>query len=114
MFNRQRATMQLICEVTDKNYYSSAFSTFLILIAEYGDNFLDLIFGGKIIHKVRKKAKIRNLYNQIPHLIQDAITESAKNIKHHIQESQEVSPFPAGDLKAAMNRQDSMTDMKHK
>ena len=25
--------------------------------------------------------------------------------KHHIQESQEVSPFPAGDHKAAMNRQ---------
>ena len=34
--------------------------------------------------------------------------------KHHTQESQEVSPFPAGDHKAAMNRQDSMTDMKHK
>ena len=30
--------------------------------------------------------------------------------KHYIQESQEVSPFPAGDHKAAMNRQDSMTD----
>ena len=28
--------------------------------------------------------------------------------------SQEVSPFPAGDHKAAMNRQDSMTDTKHK
>ena len=28
----------------------------------------------------------------------------------HTQESQEVSPFPAGDHKAAINRQDSMTD----
>ena len=32
--------------------------------------------------------------------------------KHHKQESKEVSPFPAGDHKAARNRQDSMTDMK--
>ena len=31
--------------------------------------------------------------------------------KHHIEESQEVSPlnFPAGGHKAAMNRQESMT-----
>ena len=34
--------------------------------------------------------------------------------KHHIQESQEVNPLQAGDHKAAMNRQDSMTDTKHK
>ena len=33
--------------------------------------------------------------------------------KRHIQESKEVSPFPAGDHKDARNRQDSMTD-KHK
>ena len=26
--------------------------------------------------------------------------------KRHLQESQEVSPFPTGDHKAAMNRQD--------
>ena len=30
--------------------------------------------------------------------------------KHHKQESQEASPFPAGRHKAAMDRQDSMTD----
>ena len=48
--------------------------------------------------KVRKKAKIRNRYNQAPHLIQDTTWESNKNtIKHHTQESQEFSPFPAGD-----------------
>ena len=29
--------------------------------------------------------------------------------KHHIQESQEVIPLPAGEQKAAINRQDSMT-----
>ena len=29
--------------------------------------------------KVRKKAKIRNRYNQVPHLTQDTIWESDKN-----------------------------------
>ena len=54
--------------------------------------------------KVRKRAKIRNRYNQVPHLTQDAIWESDKHtIRHHI-ESQEVSPFPAGDYKASINR----------
>ena len=35
-------------------------------------------------------------------------------IKHHTQESQEVSPFPAGDHKATINRQESMTNTKQK
>ena len=30
------------------------------------------------------------------------------------QESQEVSPFPTGDRKAARNRQDSITDIEFK
>ena len=51
-----------------------------------------------------KEAKIRNQYNQVPHLTQDTTWESDKNtIKHNIQESQEVSPFPAGDHEAAIN-----------
>ena len=65
--------------------------------------------------KVSKREKIRNRYNQVPHLTQDTTWESDKNTrKHHIQESQEVSPFPAGDHKAAMNRQESMTNKKLK
>ena len=42
--------------------------------------------------------------------IQSSITST------HTQESQEVSPFPAGDHKAARNRQDSITktNMTHK
>ena len=48
--------------------------------------------------KIRKKAYFRNPYNQIPHLTQDTIWESDKHTrKHHKQENQEVSPFPAGD-----------------
>ena len=68
-----------------------------------------------LIQKVRKNAKIRNRYNQVPHLAQDITWESDKNTrKYHIQESQEVSHFPTGDHKAAMNRQDSKTDTKTK
>ena len=65
------------------------------------------------MHKVSKKAKIRNQYNQVPHLTHDTTLESDKKI--HIQASQEVSPFPAGgDHKAAMNRQESTTNTEHK
>ena len=54
--------------------------------------------------KVRKRAKIRNQYNQAPHLTQDTngkVTTSQLDIKN---ESQQVSPFPAGDHKASINR----------
>ena len=56
-------------------------------------------------YKVRKKAKIRNRYNQAPHLTQDTTWDSDKTTTHHIQESREVTPFPAGDHKATMNWQ---------
>ena len=60
--------------------------------------------------KVKKKANIRNQYNQVLHLTWDTIWENDKNTrKHHTQESQEDSPFPAGDYKTARNRQDSIT-----
>ena len=68
-----------------------------------------------VIFKVRKRAQVRNRYNQAQHLTQETTWESDKNTrKHYIRESQEVSPFQAGDHKAAMNRQDSMTDTKYK
>ena len=71
----------------------------------------------EFVPTVKKKAKIKNRYNQVPHLTRDTIWESDKNTrKHRIQESQEVSRFPAGDDKAARNRQDSIikTNVKHK
>ena len=49
-------------------------------------------------------AKLRNRYNQAPHLTQDTdgkVTTSQLDITN---ESQEVSPFPAGDYKASINR----------
>ena len=57
-----------------------------------------------VTYKVLKKAKIRNRYNQAPHLTQDTngkVTTSQLDITN---ESQEVSPFPEVDHKASMNR----------
>ena len=54
--------------------------------------------------KVRKGAKIRNRYNQAPHLTQDSngkVTTSQLDITN---ESQEVSPFPAGDHHAPYHK----------
>ena len=58
----------------------------------------------KYIIKISKGAKIRNRYNQVPHLTQDTngkVTNAELDITN---ESQEVSPFPAGDPKAHINR----------
>ena len=54
--------------------------------------------------KVSNGAKIRNRYNQVPHLTQDTKWESDKLTEDTTNESQEVSPFPAGDHKAHINR----------
>ena len=62
------------------------------------------------VYKVRKAAKFRNRYNQVPHLTQDTTWESDKNTVNITNKSQQVSPFPAGDHKAAMNRPESMTN----
>ena len=59
--------------------------------------------------KVRKTARIRNRYNQVPHLSQDTKWESNKITINISNKSQEVSPFPSGDYKAAMNRRESLT-----
>ena len=56
-------------------------------------------------------AKIRNRYNQAPHLTQDTTWESNKTTINITNKSQEVSPFPAGDQ--AMNRRKSMTITRH-
>ena len=63
--------------------------------------------------KVRKREKIRNRYNQVPHLTQDTngkVTNSQLDITN---ENQEVSPFPAGDHKASINRR-ARKHNKHK
>ena len=65
------------------------------------------------MYKVRKTAKIRNQYNQESHLSQDTKWESKKITINITNKSQEASPFPPGDHKAAINEQTQKHD-KHK
>ena len=54
--------------------------------------------------KTSKGVKIRNKYNQVPHLTQDTNGKVTNSRLDTTKESQEVSPFPAGDHKAHINR----------
>ena len=53
--------------------------------------------------KVSKGAKIRNRYNQVPHLTQDTNGKVTNSETYTTKESLEVNPFPAGDHKAHVN-----------
>ena len=69
--------------------------------------------------KTSKGAKIRNRYNQVPHLTQDTNGIVINLQLDTTNESQEVSPFPAGDHKAHINRRAQRhskhkTEQKHK
>ena len=50
--------------------------------------------------KVSKGAKIRNRYNQVPHLTHDTNGKVTNSQLDTTIENQEASPFPAGDHKA--------------
>ena len=66
-----------------------------------------LLKQGYLYHKLRKVskgAKIRNRYNQVPHRKQDTNGKVTNSQLDTTNESQEVSPFPAGDHKAHINR----------
>ena len=77
------------------------------------------IYSNNTSVKVSKGAKIRSRYNRVPYPIQDTngkVTNSQLDITN---ESQEVSPFPAGDHKAHINRRAQRhskhkTEQKHK
>ena len=49
-------------------------------------------------------AKIRNRYNQVPHLTQNTNGKVTNSQLDTTNESQEVSPFPAGNHKAHINK----------
>ena len=71
------------------------------------------------VRKVSKGAKIRNRYSQVPHLTQDTNGKVTNSQLDTTKESQEVSPFPAGDHKAHINRRaqrhsKQKTEQKHK
>ena len=63
--------------------------------------------------KVNKGAKIRNRYNQVPRLTQDTNGKVTNSQLDTTNESQEVSPFEAGDHKAHINRR-AQRHSKHK
>ena len=55
-------------------------------------------------NKSKNRAKIRNRYNQAPHLTQGTNGKVETSQLDITNESQEISPFPAGDHKASINR----------
>ena len=82
-------------------------------------NYVNLIFtlvvsSLKSLKKQRKATKIGKQYNQVPHLTQNTTCESDKTQLNITNKSPEVSPYPAGDHKAAMNRRESMKNTINK
>ena len=67
-----------------------------------------------VVVKVRKTPRIWNQYNQVAHLSQYNKWESNKITIKITNKGQEISPFPSGDHKAAINRRKSMTNTRHK
>ena len=79
-------------------------------------HFIQVIKGTKKFYyeiKVSKGAKIRNRYNQVSHRTQDTIGKVTNSQSDTTNESQEVSPFPAGDHKEHINRR-AQRQSKHK
>ena len=64
--------------------------------------------------EVSKGTKIRNRYNHIPHLTQGTHGKVTTSQLDTTNESQEVSPFPAGEHKAHINRRTQKTLKIHK
>ena len=65
-----------------------------------------------VISKImRRKCDTRG---QVPHLTQDTTWESNKNTMNITNKCQGVSPFPAGDYKAAMNRRKNIRNTRYK
>ena len=64
--------------------------------------------------KVSKDAKIRNRYNQVPHLTQDTNGKVTSSQLDTTNESQEVSLFPAGDHKAQTDAHKGIANTKQK
>ena len=62
----------------------------------------------KMYIKVSKSAKIRNRYNQVPHMTQDTNGKVTNSQLDTANESQDVSPFQEGDHEAHINRRAQM------
>ena len=64
-------------------------------------------------HRVSQRTTIGNRYNKVPHLTQDTNGKVTNSQLYTTNESQEVSPFPADDHKAQINRR-AQRHSKHK
>ena len=64
-----------------------------------------------LLLQVRKRAKIRNRYNQVRHLAQDTNGKVTTQLDITNQ-SQEFSPFPSGDHKTSINRRTRKHNIK--
>ena len=69
---------------------------------------------GVRLHLSKKDGKHQKRYNQVAHLTQDPHGKVTKNTINITSKSQEVSRFPAGDHKAAMNRCECMRNTRRK
>ena len=67
----------------------------------------------KLIVKVRKTATIRKTIQSSTATDPGYHIRKQQNTINITNKSQEVSPFPAGDHKAAMNRRQSMKNTRH-
>ena len=72
-----------------------------------------------LLNKVSKGAKIRNRYNQVPHLTKNTYGKVTNPQLDTTNEGREASPFPTGDHKAHINRRTQRhskhkTEKKHK
>ena len=117
--------LQLICFATlcfnvGATHKKKTFFTFMLLKQGYRYQKLrNKIYIPSQTLRVSKGAKIRNRYNPVPHLTQDTNGQVTNSQLDTTNESQEVSPFPAGDHKAHVNRRTQRhskhkTEKKHK
>ena len=75
--------------------------------------YVKLYVSKRVMVKVCKGAKIRNQYNQVPHMTHETNGKGTNSQLHTTNETQEVSPFPAGDHNAHINRR-AQRHSKHK
>ena len=127
MFNITLALISIlrstINDILSKFHSLTKVWSLLINIVSLRINKITLIFIKLLSFAIKASngANIRNRYNQVPHLTQDT---NGKDLETNSQfdttnESQEVSPFPAGDYKAHINRRSqrhskNKTEKKHK
>ena len=65
------------------------------------------------LNKEIKGANIRNPYNQVPHRTQDTNGKVTNSQLDTTNESQEISPFPAGDNKVSKGERSGIDSIKY-